>query len=234
VRQPGRDQHGGIVGLSDRIVSVKVWDAPTRLFHWAIVLLLGASWLTESRGWMELHVLSGYGMLALLLFRLVWGFVGSDTARFDRFLHGPVGAFRHLSRLHRREPDTEIGHNAAGGWMVLVLLLLLAVQVGTGLCANDDIMTEGPLFNYVGKQWSDWLTHIHSVNFVCLEIAVGLHLLAIATYAVLKRHNLVGPMITGRKRLPANLAAPRLANPVWALVLFVVAIVAVGVFVNVL
>jgi cytochrome b len=118
--------------------------------------------------------------------------------------------------------------------MVLVLLLLLAVQVGTGLCANDDIMTEGPLFNYVGKQWSDWLTHIHSVNFVCLEIAVGLHLLAIATYAVLKQHNLVGPMITGRKRLPANLAAPRLANPVWALVLFVVAIVAVGVFVNVL
>ena len=220
--------------MSDRIVSVKVWDAPTRLFHWAIVLLLGASWLTESRGWMELHVLSGYGMLALLLFRLVWGFVGSDTARFNRFLHGPVGVFRHLSRLHRREPDTEIGHNAAGGWMVLLLLLLLAVQVGTGLCANDDIMTEGPLFNYVGKQWSDWLTHIHAVNFLCLKIAVGLHLLAIATYAVLKRHDLVGPMITGRKRLPANMAAPSLANPVWALVLFVVAIVAVGVFVNVL
>jgi cytochrome b len=220
--------------VSDRIVSVKVWDAPTRLFHWAIVLLLGASWLTESRGWMELHMLSGYSMLALLLFRLAWGFVGSDTARFGRFLHSPIVALNHLSRLHRREPDTEIGHNAAGGWMVLVMLLLLMVQVGTGLCANDDIMTEGPLFNYVGKEWSDWLTHIHALNFLYLKIAVGLHLLAIATYAVLKRHNLVRPMITGSKRLPPGTKAPRLANPLWALVLFAVVAAAVGVFVNVL
>ena len=220
--------------MSDRSVSVKVWDAPTRLFHWAIVLLLGTSWLTESRGWMELHMLSGYSMLTLLLFRVAWGFVGSDTARFARFLHSPVAAFKHLARLHCREPDTEIGHNAAGGWMVVVMLLLLAVQVGTGLCANDDIMTEGPLFNYVGKEWSDWLTHIHALNFFCLKVAVVLHLLAIATYAGMKRHDLVRPMISGRKRLPANMKMPRMTNPVWALVLFTVAVVVVGVFVKVL
>ena len=220
--------------MSDRGISVKVWDAPTRLFHWAIVLLLGASWLTESRGWMELHMLSGYSMMALLLFRAAWGCVGSDTARFARFVHSPVAAFEHLGRLHRREPDTEIGHNAAGGWMVLVMLLLLAVQVGTGLCANDDIMTEGPLSNHVGKEWSDWLTHVHAVNFLLLKIAVGLHLVAIAVYAVLKRQDLVRPMVTGCKRMPVGVMAPRLTKPVWGLVVFAAAVVAVVVFVNVL
>jgi cytochrome b len=220
--------------VSLRIVLVKVWDAPTRLFHWAIVLLFGASWLTESRGWMELHMFSGYSMLVLLLFRVAWGFVGSDTARFARFLRSPVTAFQYLACLYRREADTEIGHNAAGGWMVLVLLLLLAVQVGTGLCANDDIMTEGPLFAYVGKAWSDWLTHVHTLNFFFLKLAVGLHLLAIAAYAVVKRHDLVRPMITGRKALPAGVTPPRLAHPAWALVLFAAAAAAVGVFVNVL
>ena len=79
---------------------------------------------------MELHFLSGYSIIALLLFRVAWGFVGSETARFSHFLKSPLAALRHLARLHRREPDTEIGHNAAGGWMVLVMLVLLAVQVG--------------------------------------------------------------------------------------------------------
>ena len=103
---------------------------------------------------MELHFWSGYAIIALLLFRLVWGFVGSETARFSRFLRSPRAALHHLSRLHRREPDTEIGHNAAGGWMVLVLLGLVAVQVATGLFANDDIATEGPLYNHVSKERS--------------------------------------------------------------------------------
>ena len=79
---------------------------------------------------MELHFLCGYSILTLLLFRLAWGFAGSETARFSRFLKSPVAALQHLAHLHRREPDTEIGHNAAGGWMVLVMLALLAVQVG--------------------------------------------------------------------------------------------------------
>ena len=119
--------------MGERRLPVRVWDAPTRLFHWAIVVLLCISWLTESRGWMELHFLAGYSVLALLLFRVVWGFVGSDTARFTHFLSSPLAALQHLAQLHRREPDTEIGHNAAGGWMVLLMLVLLAVQVGTGL-----------------------------------------------------------------------------------------------------
>jgi cytochrome b len=208
--------------VSERTVPMRVWDAPTRLFHWAIVILLGVSWLTESRGWMEMHFWSGYLIIALLLFRLVWGFVGSQTARFSYFLKSPFAALHHLSRLHRREPDTEIGHNAAGGWMVLVMLALLVVQVATGLCANDDGTTEGPLFKYITKDRSDWLSGIHALNFLLIQIAVLAHIAAILLYAVLKRHDLVRPMITGRKHLPAGMTAPTLASPVRALLLFVV------------
>jgi cytochrome b len=211
---------------------VQVWDAPTRLFHWAIVVLVGTAWLTERFNFMRLHTLNGYTVLVLLLFRIAWGVVGSDTARFARFLKNPLAALHHLSGLHRREPDTEIGHNAAGGWMVLVMLLLLAVQVGTGLCANDDANTEGPLVKYVGKERSDWLSHIHSVNFTLIQIAVALHIAAIATYAVMKRHDLVRPMITGRKLLPGGMPAPAMASPKLALVLIAIAAGAVGFLAN--
>jgi cytochrome b len=123
-----------------------------------------------------------------------------------------VAALRHLAHLHRREPDREIGHNAAGGWMVLVMLLLLLVQAVTGLFSNDDVMTDGPLVPLVGKSWSDWLTTIHSINFKLIEIAVALHVLAVLAYAVLKRQDLVRPMVTGRKRLPAAMARPKIAS----------------------
>jgi cytochrome b len=220
--------------MTERIVPIRVWDAPTRVFHWALVVLLGTSWLTESRGWMALHFLSGYSIITLLLFRLAWGVCGSQTARFSHFLKSPVAALRHLAHLHRREPDTCIGHNAAGGWMVLVMLALLAVQAATGLFANDDGDTEGPLFNYVSKGQSDWLSHIHAVNFTLIELAVVAHVAAILAYAVLKRHDLVRPMITGRKLLPDEPTPPVLVSPVRAVVLLANAAGIVGVFLTAL
>ena len=196
---------------------MQIWDAPTRLFHWAIVVLFCTAWLTERLNWMELHLLNGYTVLALLLFRLAWGIVGSDTARFLRFLKSPLAALHHLSRLNHREPDTEIGHNAAGGWMVLVMLGLLCVQVGTGLCANDEVSVQGPLAEAVGPANSDWFSHIHAVNFRLIEAAIALHVLAILTYRVLRGHRLVWPMVTGNKPLPDTLPAPRMASPVKAI-----------------
>jgi cytochrome b len=179
---------------------------------------------------MRTHVVSGLSIMTLLLFRLVWGFIGSDSARFARFLKSPLAAIRHLLHLHRREPDIETGHNPAGGWMVLVMLALLVVQVGTGLCANDDVLTEGPLARIAGKDRSDWLTHIHHVNFVLIEIVVALHVLAIVTYRVLKGHNLSLPMITGKKRLPGATPAPRMMHPVLGLAVFGVSAMAVVLF----
>ncbi len=206
---------------------MRVWDAPTRLFHWIIVLLIATSYVAVQKNWMQLHLLSGYTVLTLLIFRLVWGFVGSDTARFARFLRSPVAGLRHLARFGKREPDNEIGHNEAGGWMVLVMLLALAAQVGTGLFSNDDGATEGPLAKYVGKEMSDRLSGWHEISFYVLLGLIGLHILAVIAYAAVKRHDLVRPMITGKKRLPAATRAPRMASPILALAVLAVAAAAV-------
>jgi cytochrome b len=122
-----------------------------------------------------------------------------------------------------REPDTEVGHNAAGGWMVLMLLLLLAVQVGSGLCAHDRQHNAGPLAKYVGDAWGERLSLVHSVNFNIILAAIGLHVLAVASYAVFKRQNLLRPMLTGKKRLPAITRAPRMASPLLALLVLALA-----------
>ena len=214
--------------------TVTVWDLPTRLFHWAIVLLVLTSYLSVKLNWMDLHFLSGYSVATLLLFRLGWGLIGSDTARFANFLRTPSAALRHLAQLRTREPDREVGHNAAGGWMVLAMLLLLTVQVATGLCANDDVMLEGPFAKYAGKELSDRLTAIHHANFNLIEAAIFLHLAAILTYAVLKRQDLVRPMLTGRKRLPAEVAAPALAHKLRAAILLATAVAVVALAVNLL
>jgi cytochrome b len=188
------------------------------------VVLIAASWVTQELNKMDWHVWCGYAILTLLLFRLIWGFIGSDTARFTRFLKSPAAALRHLSHLRRREADREIGHNAAGGWMVLVMLALLGLQAGTGLFANDDGNTEGPLMHLVDKEQSNWLSKIHALNFNLILAVIVLHVLAVVAYAVLKRQDLVRPMVTGTKLMSGETAAPRLVNPLWALVTLALAV----------
>jgi cytochrome b len=200
------------------MVQVRVWDPWVRLVHWAIVLLIPLSWWSVETDRMELHMLSGTMLLALLIFRLAWGFWGSETARFGAFLRSPVAGLRHLAQLRRREPDTEIGHNAAGGWMVLVMLALLATQAVTGLFASSEpgmsYADHGPLALRVTDDTSEWLTDIHVSNAWVMLAAVALHVLAVLTYRLLKGQDLVGPMLTGRKSLPAPLARkpPRIAG----------------------
>ena len=200
-----------------------IWDIPIRLFHWLLVLLIGFMWVSGKQGWLEYHMLAGYAILSLLVFRVVWGFIGSDTARFLFFLKSPIEAVRHLLHITKREPDTEIGHNAAGGWMVVGMLALLFAQVFTGMGANDDISVEGPLSRMVGKDWSDWLTGRHHFLFKIIQIVVALHILAIVAYAILKRHDLVRPMITGKKRMPGAMQAPRMMSPILAAVVWIIA-----------
>jgi len=194
-------------------LSVRIWDPWVRLVHWGLAGLLGLSWWSADTGRMELHLLSGYCALGLLVFRVGWGLWGSDSARFRHFLRSPLAALRHLRHFPRREPDTEVGHNAAGGWMVLVLLGLLLLQVGTGLLADDQVLTRGPLAHLVSGDTSDRATGLHIWNFNLILAAVGLHVAVVLLYALVKRHDLVRPMLTGRKRLPAEAArrAPRMA-----------------------
>ena len=213
-------------------LSIRVWDAPTRLFHWAIVLLIAVSYFSIRFDNVGLHLASGYALLALLLFRLAWGFVGSETSRFGQFVRSPVAAFRHLVQFPRREEDNEVGHNAAGGWMVLILLGDIALQVVLGMFSNDDVLTTGPLAHFVSKATSDRLTGLHAANFTVLLCLMALHVLVVAAYAVVKRQNLLRPMITGRKRLPGATRQPRMASPLLALLLLLLSACVVWVMVT--
>lgn len=195
---------------------VKVWDLPTRLFHWTLVALMIAQWLTaEASSTMDWHARGGYAVLALVLFRLIWGFVGSETARFSDFLRGPGAALEYFQALRRGETPHYFGHNPMGAWSIVALLSLLLIQAGTGLFANDDIMTEGPLYAWVSKGTSDWLTTIHKLNFNLLLLVIAVHIAAVLFYLLVKRENLIHPMLSGDKRLPPELAgqAPRIVNP---------------------
>jgi cytochrome b len=205
--------------------TLKVWDPWVRLVHWAIVLLLPFSWWTATTARFDLHFLSGYALLALILFRIAWGVVGSHTARFVRFLRSPLEAFRHLGHFRRRAAAVEIGHNAAGGWMVLLMLGALLAQAASGLFADDLILNRGPLARRVEESWSSLATSIHlRVFWVILGFAV-LHILAILAYRVVRGQNLVGPMITGRLRLPVAYDGPRprMGSPVLAVALLAAA-----------
>ena len=192
--------------------AILVWDAPTRLFHWLVVALVAAAYATERLNWMDLHAMAGDAVLVLVAFRLVWGFVGGETARFAGFVASPREAFRHLKKMLKREPDLQIGHNPAGGWMVLGMLALLLGETLTGLYALDDVAEVGPLTPYVPAPVANWIDATHSTLWDILLAAVALHVLAIATYALAKGQNLLTPMITGRKRLPAATSPPRMAS----------------------
>jgi cytochrome b len=196
---------------------VKVWDGWVRLTHWSIVVLLAVSVGSGLAGEWDLHLPSGYALLTLVLFRLIWGLVGSESARFTRFLKGPRAALAHLAGFGRvDEPDREATHNPAGGWMVLLLLLLLLAQAGSGLFADDQILTRGPLARAVPAATSDTATWLHLRLFWVILGAAALHVLAVLGYFAMKGHDLVSPMLTGSKQLPDDVPAPRLAHPALA------------------
>jgi cytochrome b len=178
---------------------VYVWDAPTRLFHWSIVVLIFVSWLSADQGYMTVHLWSGLTLLALLLFRIGWGFAGATTARFSNFLHAPPKVIAYLRTIVRGGKPLHAGHNPAGGLMVAVLLAALLAQAVTGLFANDGLKFSGPLALQVSVDRSDWLTQIHGTIFNILLVLIWLHLVAIGFYFLVKGENLVGPMVTGKK-----------------------------------
>jgi cytochrome b len=219
----------------DASVTIKVWDAPVRLFHWLLVALVALSVSTGYLGGnlMRWHIWSGCAILGLLIFRLLWGFAGSGTARFSGFVRGPRAALGYARGLLSRKPSNTPGHNPLGGWMVVLLLASASLQAGTGLFSNDDIATEGPLYDKVSKATSDAITAVHTANAVVLLVLIGLHVAAVLFYFWYKREDLVGPMFTGVKRVPALALAPvRSAGTLRALALAAVAAAALVAILN--
>jgi cytochrome b len=197
-----------------------VWDTATRLFHWVTVVLVIAAYWTWRMNWMDWHAWTGEAVLALVLFRVLWGFFGSETARFSAFVVAPGAAATYIATILRRERDRQVGHNPAGGWMVLLLLALLFAEALTGLFVNNDVANEGSLTEFVPSTIANFITNLHLYFWNALFLAAILHVLAILLYACAKRHDLVTPMITGIKTLPEDIKQPQLAGAARAALLF--------------
>ena len=188
-------------------VPVRVWDLPTRLFHWSLFVCVVGSVVTAKVGgnatvW---HFRLGLAVLALLTFRLMWGLVGGRWSRFASFVYSPASLLRYLRGRPQPGDHFEVGHNPLGSLSVFGLLGVMLVQVATGLVADDEIANTGPLIAYVSGAVSSLATTWHKTGGQWLiYLLVGLHLVAIVYYKVRKRVDLVGPMLHGDKPLPAH------------------------------
>ena len=176
--------------------SIRVWDLPTRLFHWLLVALFGFSWWSAETGAMDWHRLSGSLLLGLVAFRLIWGVIGGSTARFATFLRSPMNV---LAYLRSSSPDPRSpGHNPVGGYGVAIMLLLLLVQIGTGLFAVDiDGIESGQLSHLVSFDQGRVAAEIHELSFTLLQVVAGIHILAILFYRLVRKRDLITPMVTG-------------------------------------
>lgn len=193
----------------------KVWDFPTRVFHWGLVVAVSVSLVSAKTDNMEIHVTSGSFVLGLLVFRLLWGVWGASTAQFHRFIPTPQRLFDYLfpSKTHSKlskkknteediDNDTDvekviIGHSPIGALSVIALLGVLIFQTMTGLVADDDIYITGPLIDWVDGSTSSWATSLHLQTGDFLLALIALHIAAIVFYRIVKKMHLVTPMITG-------------------------------------
>jgi len=225
------------LGNADESRCVTVWDLPTRLFHWTLVALVAFLWVSSDLT-LTWHMRAGEAVIALVLFRLAWGVVGSSRSRFSDFVAAPATARRHFDEVRgllkpggdAGEHAPTIGHTPLGGYMILVMLGLLAVQATTGLFSVDDVATEGPLSHLVSRHTAKLLTAIHHLNFDLIALCVVAHVSAALFYLLRKHENLIRPLLTGCKRIPLSVTPPanRVSSSWLALALFVAAVAAVA------
>jgi len=186
-----------------------IWDLPTRLFHWLLVVGIAYAWFAvEILEDMEQHFYAGYSVLCLLLFRLVWGFVGSRYAQFKSFLYSPVKIITYVKTLLVQSSIDEdprhpqkiryLGHNPLGGLSVFAMLAVLLFQTGSGLFSSDDYYY-GPLAGLIDKSLIAKLTNLHHLNFDIITVLIAIHVCAILFYQLYKKERLIGPMFSGKK-----------------------------------
>jgi cytochrome b len=196
------------------VARIRVWDLPTRIFHWTLAALVVFSFTTGKIGgaWLDWHMRSGYAILAMLAFRLAWGICGSETSRFTSFVRGPGAFIRHARAVFARRSGNAIGHNPMGGWMVLFLLAILLAQAFSGLFADDEISHQGPLAETASNAFVAKMSSFHYYNGWTIAAAVAVHVAAVAAYWLAFRDNLVAPMWNGWRETDAAQPAIR---PAW-------------------
>lgn len=199
-------------------MTVKVWDGFIRGFHWLLLVVFAGLWYTGGElEHIDLHEMLGIFMLALLITRVIWGFCGSESARFRYFIASPKTVFLYLRAPKSFKNHT---HNPMGGWSVVLMLALLLIQGTTGLFTDDAIFYRGPLASLVSKDTLKTMTSLHHLNFDLLKIVVGLHLLAIVVYKFVGEP-LVYAMIQGHKKGDAT-TQPRIVHGAWGYVILAI------------
>lgn len=191
---------------------VKVWDFSIRLFHWSLVILIGFLWWSGTEGEeMDNHVLAGYSVLALISYRIIWGFLGSYHAKFVNFVRSPIKTIKAIPEVISVRSDSHyVGHNPVGGWMVVLLILALMAQGITGLGTTDDIFIDGPLVAYLDDDLISLFSSLHHQIADLLIALVILHLAAVLYHDVIKRERLIKAMITGIKYSPHPVESSKL------------------------
>lgn len=191
--------------------NIRIWDIWVRLFHWSLVASVGFLLLSGQTGWkfIDWHRLTGEFVLALIVFRVLWGIAGSSNARLSTLLRSPVAGLRHLRQLVQRRPPPERGHNAAGSWAVVIMLLLLSIQAITGsFIADEDEWVEGAWYGSLSDSATDLAYRIHHLNAELIQVVIAVHILMVFVYLLYARMNLIRPMITGWMKWPASEPLP--------------------------
>lgn len=197
---------------------VRVWDLPVRLFHWALVLLMAMLFLSAYAGQMETHGVIGRVVLVLVVFRLVWGFIGSQTSRFSDFVKG-IGGIR--AYLSSGKLDT-VGHNPLGALMVVAMLAVILIQAVSGMFSSDGLGFSGPLAHWISRVASDSAASFHVVMAYVIATLIAVHVLAVLWHWIRCRENLITPMFSGEKWVPLSSVEPLLARSALALAIVVV------------
>ncbi len=188
-------------------MKVRVWDLPTRLFHWTLAALIAFSWWSAEEDHLDWHIWSGLAILSLLIFRILWGLLGSSTARFANFIRGPRGILAYLRDMKSWRP---VGHSPLGALSVIAMLVALIVQVGLGLFAvDDDGLVEGPLAYLISLDTAEEVTELHEDWFDVILILIGVHVTAILFYRLVLGKRLIGAMFTGRADVEAEVEPMR-------------------------
>jgi cytochrome b len=206
-----------------------VWDWPLRLWHWLFAVAVLGAWVSGQWGgfeWRQWHFWFGQSVIGLLIFRVIWGFVGPRHARFFSFFPGPVRLFAYLKTLPRRDAPENAGHNPLGAIAVVVILTIITLQSASGLFISDDILYEGPWFYAVDSATADFASTIHHRLAWPIGVVIGLHLIAIAFYRLFKGQRLTRAMITGRKAADRVPESASIASSRSLLALILIALVA--------
>ena len=184
---------------------VLIWDLPLRIFHWLFACTVIASWYTsdQDNDLIDVHMMLGYFGLGLLVFRILWGFVGTKHSRFSAFFPTATRLRLYIEDLKNNQVKSTAGHNPLGSLMVFLMILLISLQAISGLFINDDVFSSGPYYDSVSKELEQFMFFLHHNVFDFMIAAIVIHLLAIAYYVRVKKQLLIIPMITGKK--PENL-----------------------------